>query len=292
MKILTYDEAKLNNSVVALGKFEGLHKGHMLLIDKIVKVAKDRAYLATVCTIDFPATKKINLDVERYSVLEACGVDVIVKCPFTKDFAQLSPEDFFKTVVLDKLSAKCIVVGSDFRFGYDRKGDIDTLRDFGIKYGVDIIVMDKLSIDGNVISTSLIKDSLAKGDIALVNRYLGRKYSITGAVVKGKQLGRTIGFPTANIIPDNCKLLPLCGVYETRVMIGDKLYKGLTNVGMNPTVDKEGNITVETNILDFSGELYDNIITVYFESFIRPEMKFSSLEKLVEQMKKDKHSIV
>lgn len=291
MKVLTLKQAKLNNSVVALGKFEGLHLGHKLLIDKVVSLADQKGFCAAVCTIDIQDKKHIYIDTERYKILRACGIDVVVSCPFTKEFAEMTPEEFVKDVLIDRLSARCVVVGSDFKFGYMRKGDIDTLKVFGIKYNIEILIVDKLSVDGEIVSSSLIRKQLALGNVQRANRLLGRNYSISGSVSKGRQLGRTIGFPTANLIPDKDKLLLRFGVYSTRVFLDGKTYMGLTNVGDNPTVKQDESVTVETYILDFDGDIYDNDITVEFIDFIRPEMKFSSVNELVLQMNIDKSKL-
>lgn len=291
MRILNYKDVQLNNTVVALGKFEGLHKGHMLLLNKVLELSKKLKCEATLCTIDFPKDKQLYTDEERFSIIEEAGIINIVRCQFTEEFASMSPKEFFVNFLVKCLGVKAIVIGADFRFGYNRSGNVDTLKEFGIEYGVEVIVIDKLLVDSEVVSTSTIKTLISEGRIEIANSYLGRRYSVQGQVMKGKQLGRTIGFPTANIIPGDDKLLPIMGVYESKVLIDGVFYKGLTNVGDNPTVQNDHKVTVETYVLDYSGDLYDKIIKVCFVRFIRKEMKFPSLEALISQMNDDRLSI-
>lgn len=291
MKILNYKDVQLNNTVVALGKFEGLHKGHMLLLNKVLELSEKLKGEATLCTIDFPKEKQLYTDEERFSIIKDAGIKNIVRCQFTKEFASMTPKEFFIDFLVGCLGVKAVVVGSDFRFGFNRSGGVDTLKDFGIKYGVGIFIIDKLLKDSEIISTSSIKSLIGDGRIELANSYLGRHFSVQGLVTKGKQLGRTIGFPTANIIPEADKLLPIMGVYESKVLIDGIYYKGLTNVGDNPTVQSDHKVTVETYIIDYEGDLYDRFLKVYFVRFIRKEMKFPSLNALIRQMNEDRLSI-
>lgn len=295
MEIIAYDKTQLDNTAVALGKFEGIHKGHMLLINRIVELAN--SIKSVVFTINMPDEKVINLDYERYEIFDKCGVDYVCECPFDKRISELSPEEFIKNILVDRLGVKYVVVGTDFRFGHRRVGDVSTLKEFADIYGYKVIVFDKLMIDGDIVSSSAIKKFLDEGAVDKVGEYMGRPYSISGEVSYGKQLGRTIGFPTANLIPDIRKKLPLSGAYETKVYIesDDKVYKAITNVGNNPTVndnlaDNEGSI-VETHIFDYSEELYGRYIKVEFIIFIRPEIKFDGLDELKKQLESDKKSI-
>lgn len=287
MNILTYDNVKLNNTAVALGKFQGLHRGHMLLIDEVCAKSKELDLTSVVFTIDMGEDKVINLSDERADILEAAGVDVEVRCEFTPMFGAMSPEQFVKDILLDKLGAKYVVVGADFRFGYKRAGDVDMLKSFGSKYNFSVIAFDKLKVDDEIISSSHIRSLIEAGDMRNVATYMGRDYSITGKVIKGRQLGRTIGFPTANIIPSEGKLLPTFGAYSTEVTIDGIVYKGITNVGDNPTIDEDNVVTIETHLIDCDAILYDKTITVSFKDYIRPEKKFNSVEQLKAQLNQD-----
>lgn len=292
MDIIAYDKVKLDSSVVALGKFEGLHRGHMLLIDRIVELAQKEQLTSVVFTININSDKVINLPEERFSILDAEKVDVNIECEFSSEFAAMSPEEFVKDVLVDKLHALYVVVGSDFRFGCGRKGDVEALRSFGKKYGLSVIAFDKLYVNGSIVSSSLIRGLIETGRMEEVSEYMGRPYSVTGEVCRGKQLGRTIGFPTINIIPDSNKLLPPMGVYETEIMIDGVVYAGMTNVGNNPTVEDTDRVIVETNILGYDGNLYGRVMTVCFKRFIRAEKKFNSIKELKNQIKTDKMRVM
>ena len=288
MEIIAYDKAQLDNTAVALGKFEGIHKGHMLLINRIIELPEK----SVVFTINMADERVINLDAERYEIFEKIGVDYVCECPFDERISRLSPEEFIKNILVDRLGVRYVVVGADFRFGYKRTGDTDTLKELADIYGYKVIIFDKLKVNDNIVSTSAIRAFLDEGAVDRVMEYMGRPYSVSGDVVYGKQLGRTMGFPTVNIIPDIKKRLPLSGAYETRVYIedDDNVYKAITNVGNNPTVNGDLD-NVETHILDYSGDLYNREIKVEFIRFIRPEKKFGSLDELKAQLEADKKSV-
>lgn len=292
LKIITYNDAQLDNTVVALGKFQGLHKGHMLLIEETVSIAKQYGKNSVVFTINAGNDKYINMPEERYGILDSLGVDIDVECIFNKEFSLMQPEDFVKKVLIDKLNASYVVVGNDFRFGYNRTGDIFTLIELGEKYGFEVKAFEKLCVEDNVISSSLIRNLLEEGKVDEVEKYMGRPYFISGTVVHGKKLGRTIGFPTINVIPDSRKLTPLNGVYETRINIDGTYYKGITNIGNNPTVEDIDIIKVETNIIDFDKDIYDLNVVIEFIKFIRSEKKFNNIQELQNQIKKDKIMIM
>ncbi len=291
MKITTYEQIQLDKSAVALGKFQGLHRGHMLLLDKIISL-KNEGLTSVVFTINVPSTQSIYLPEERFAILEECGVDVAVECDFSESFASMSPEDFVRNILIDRLHAACVVVGEDFKFGYNRKGTVDRLVQFGIKYGFRVIAFEKLCVDGEVVSSSFLRNLIEKGAVEHVSRYMGRDYSLTGVVEQGKQLGRTLGFPTANVYPTAEKMLPPAGVYETHIIIDEKSYQGITNIGDNPTVDNDGRLRAETHIIDYSGDLYGKRLTVFFKRFIRREKKFHSVDELKKQIETDKKNVL
>lgn len=288
MDIIAYDKVQLDKSVVALGKFQGLHNGHMMLINEVVAIARKEQLTGVVFTINIHNDKMVNLPDERFAILEEMGVDVDVECEFSSEFAMMQPEQFVKSILVDKLNASYVVVGSDFRFGYKRQGDVSLLKTYGDKYGFEVIAFDKLCVDGNIVSSSLIRELIEAGNVDSVEKYMGRPYSVSGEVCTGKQLGRTIGFPTINIIPKEDKLLPPYGVYETFINLDGTIYKGVTNVGNNPTVENTDRTFVETNIIDFDDNLYGETVTVCFKRYIRKEKKFNSIEELKNQIKRDK----
>ena len=287
MKKLAYNDVNIADTVVALGKFEGLHKGHMLLINKVLQLSHETGKQSVVFSIDMPGTKRIYTIPERNRILEEIGIDFNITCEFTKKFASMKPEAFVKDVLVERLHPEYVVVGNDFRFGKNRQGDVALLEELGNRYGYEVLAFEKLREQGTVISSSYIREQIEQGHVDLIQKYMGRPYSIAGIVQYGKQLGTTIGFPTANLIPDEEKLLVPNGVYETSLILDNLRYRGITNVGDNPTVDDDHKIKVETNILDYNGNLYGKYLKIEFIRQIRKEIKFDSIEALKNQIKSD-----
>lgn len=291
-------------TAVALGKFDGIHQGHMLLIEQVLKLQK-KGYMGVVFTFDMRENhvfdvsnmKTIYTSDEKAQVVSDTGVDVLVEYPFDDAFAATEPKAFIRDVLVDMMRVGYVVVGSDYRFGRDRKGDVDTLRSYAEEYGYKVIVIDKLEQDDEVVSSTVIRKNISEGDVRSVIPMLGRPYSMTGEVVSGKQLGRTIGIPTANMLPEERKLYPPAGVYASRIRIirgkhtgyedPFRVYMGITNIGDNPTVNDKGNITIETNIFDFDRNIYGQVIKVELIEQIRGEKKFGSLDELKAQMTND-----
>lgn len=287
MKKLAYNDVNIADTVVALGKFEGLHKGHMLLINKVLQLSHETGKQSVVFSIDMLGTKRIYTIPERNRILEEIGIDFNITCEFTKKFASMKPEAFVKDVLVERLHPEYVVVGNDFRFGKNRQGDVALLEELGNRYGYEVLAFEKLREQGTVISSSYIREQIEQGNVDLIQEYMGRPYSIAGIVQYGKQLGTTIGFPTANLIPDEEKLLVPNGVYETSLILDNLRYRGITNVGDNPTVDDDHKIKVETNILDYNGNLYGKYLKIEFIRQIRKEIKFDSIEALKNQIKSD-----
>lgn len=285
---------KLKNSAVSLGKFDGIHLGHQLLLNKVLEL-KELGYQAAMFTFFYNprnlfSDKEIELiytEEEKKYLLEQKGFDVLVSYPFTQETASMEPEDFIKEVLVEKLDAKVIVVGADFCFGHKRRGNVDLLREKSKEYGYELIVFDKMKIEDEVISSSYIRSKIAEGDMEQVTKLLGRPFSIIGEVMHGRKIGRTLGFPTTNLIPPSSKLLPPNGVYASMTNINGVNYPGLTNIGNNPTVGITPEKRVETYIFDFDSDLYGSTIEVLLYSHERPEMSFRSVEDLKNQMNKD-----
>lgn len=281
-------------SVITLGKFDGLHRGHELLMENLLKQSEENGYRSVVFTFDIPPSqnvKKVESQVittneEKHEIFERTGIDYLIECPFTKEVMCMEPEDFIAWLVHD-LSVKCIVVGEDFHFGHNRGGDYRVLQKNAAKYGYEVVVLRKMQEDGRDISSTFIREEIAQGNIEKANHLLGYEFFLKSKVVHGKKIGRTIGIPTINMVLPKEKLLPPNGVYITRVVIGNKSYKGITNVGCKPTIEGFHPIGVETHILDFEQNLYDEIITVEFLQFVRSEMKFQSIDELKAQMNRD-----
>lgn len=287
-------EFKLHNSAVSLGKFDGIHLGHRLLIDKVVSL-KNEGYIPTVFSFQCNPRnlfsekdmKIIYTEEEKKRKLEEMGVDVFVSYPFSKETASMEAVDFIREVLVEKLDAKVIVVGSDFRFGHERKGDVALLKELAGQYGYQLIIFDKVKVDNHIVSSTLIRNELLHGNIPKVNQLLGEPFSIVGEVVHGRMIGRTLGMPTTNVIPSENKILPPNGVYATKVLVEGKSFDSVTSIGYKPSVGAETVKGVETFIFDFNDEIYGEIIEVQLYGYERPEVKFNSLEELSAQMHKD-----
>lgn len=281
-------------SVITFGKFDGLHRGHEFLMDRQKEQSSINGYKRIVFTFDIPpktkvlgdASKVITTNDEKQYIFEKDGVDYLIECPFTKEVMCMEPEEFVSMIV-SRLNVKCIVVGDDFRFGHNRAGDHELLLKLAPKYGYELIVVDKLKDNGRDISSTYIREEVARGNIKKANSLLGYPYFIMGRVVHGKQLGRTLGIPTINILPEAEKILPPFGVYASKVNVLDKWYLGITNIGRKPTIEGENPVGVETYIIDFSQDVYDHVVTVELYDFLRPEKKFDSIEELKEQISGD-----
>ncbi|CUN57155.1 bifunctional riboflavin kinase/FAD synthetase [Clostridium sp. NSJ-49] len=287
-------EPKRSN-YVALGSFDGLHIGHLSLINKVKELAKDNEGKSMVFTFkNHPRTvimAENNLDLlmtnrEKIDILLNENVDILALKTFDKEVMKMDPEEFIKWLCND-YSIRGIVVGFNFRFGYKNLGDIDLLNELKEKYNYELYVMEPYIYEGDVVSSTRIRKEILNGNVAIANKMLSRPYTINGNVVHGKKLGRQIGFPTANINLTADKLIPKVGVYYTNVEVNGKIYKGITSIGNNPTVNGK-ELTIETYILDFDKYIYDEEIKLYFIDRIRDEMKFSGIDELVCQLKKDK----
>lgn len=287
---------KDSENYVALGSFDGLHSGHLSLVKKTVQVAKEKNGKSMVFTYkNHPKTlvkpesaPKLIMDLEtKLKYLEEENVDIVVLRSFTKEFMSVSAEDFIKLLCVD-YNVKGIIVGFNFRFGYKNLGDVKLLEDLQGKYGYKLYVMEPYTYNGDVISSTRIRKSILEGDVKEASKMLSKPYLIKGKVIHGKKLGRTIGFPTANLEFDSKIIIPDKGVYYTNVEYNNKTYKGITSVGYNPTVDGQ-QLTIETYILDFDDTIYGQELKVYFIERIREEIKFNSLDELVKQIKKDEN---
>lgn len=285
---------QLNNSVVTLGKFDGLHIGHQLLVNHITRLKRE-GYQSVMFTFSLhpmnlfseKELKLIYTSDEKCKRLEELGVDVLVVYPFSLQTASLEAKDFIQQVLVNQLDAKVIVVGSDYRFGHNRVGDVKMLQDYADEYGYEVVVYDKVLYDNEEVSSTRVRNEIANGNMELVANLLGKPYSILGTVEHGRKIGRTIGMPTANLIPSSSKLLPPNGVYASKTRILDQVYKGVTNVGYKPTVGGESILGVETYLFDYSGDIYGKEIEVELYHYQRAEQKFLSIDVLKEQMKKD-----
>lgn len=281
-------------TVISLGKFDGIHRGHECLMEYLA--AKKKQGLKTVVfTFDIPPrqqTKKrtnakvLTTNEEKMQLFKEIGIDYLMECPFTPEFMQMEPEAFIDMLV-KKFQVKCMVVGTDFHFGHNRRGDYVMLKELAPKYGYEVEVVEKVKEDGRDISSTFVREQISDGQIEKANHLLGYCYFVQGKVVHGKEIGRTLEIPTVNLIPPEEKLLPPFGVYVTRTTVDGKVYGGITNVGCKPTIEGKNPIGVETHLFDFNREIYGSTIKVEFLVPVRKEMKFDSLENLKAQMQKD-----
>lgn len=295
MQYINHTEFKLKDTVVSLGKFDGLHQGHRKLFEAIQKEQKNGLTGVVFSFLLPPGTflenKEVNLiytEEEKKALLEAMGMDVLVSYPFDRVSLSMEPENFVRDILVEKLDAKVIVVGSDFRFGHNRRGDVRLLEELSLKYGYQLQVFEKVTMEGDIVSSTRIRSELSKGNMELAARLLGEPYSITGEVVHGRKLGRTIGMPTINMALPKEKLLPPNGVYASITEIDGKEYQGVTNIGVKPTVGAEDQRLAETYIFDYRGNLYGRVLKVSLYAYERPEKKFASVEELKQQMERDK----
>lgn len=272
-------------SAVAIGKFDGLHIGHKKIIEKTVEAAKENSLVPTAYVINI--SNELTTKSEKTEIFNKYGIYNIVFQKFTKEFRNFSPDDFFKKVLIEKLNAKYVVVGNDFCFGKDRQGTAYELSNMCKDIKIGITIVDKVASNGEIVGSTLIKQELENGNIARVNELLGRKYSVSGIAVHGKHLGTSMGFPTVNFVNSD-KILPASGVYITRTLYNGITYKSITNVGKNPTVDKDNCMKTETYIFDFDKSVYNEELKVEFLERIRSEKKFSSLKELSNQIDDDK----
>lgn len=284
-------------SVITIGTFDGVHIGHRKILEKITHSAKDLNCESIVLTF-FPhprmvlqensSIKLLNTMEEKGKLLQKIGIDNLIIHPFDKEFSQLSAEEFVKKVLVEQLQIQKIIIGYDHRFGRNRTADINDLIVFGEKYDFEVEQISAQEIDDIAISSTKIRTALAEGTISLANEYLGYNYFFSGTVIKGNQLGRTIGFPTANIqIKEDYKLIPKNGVYIVKSYLQEELIYGMMNIGNRPTVNGT-NQTIEVHFLNFNEDLYGQEITIEFLEFIRDEQKFDSLDALKNQIQKDK----
>lgn len=285
---------KLKNSAVTLGKFDGLHLGHQLLLNQVIDFKK-QGYQAVMFTFmlhpgNLFSDKEFELiytEEEKVARLRRSGIDVLISYPFTQETRSMEPEDFIEQVLVERLDAKVIVVGKDFRFGYKRRGDVTMLQEKASQYGYQVIAMEKTTWKKEIIGSTAIRQYLKAGDLESANAMLGHPFTIRGEVVHGRRIGRTIGMPTINQIPPSSKLLPPCGVYISRTLIDGILYPGVTNIGYKPTVGAEEYIGVETYIFDYDMDLYGRMLEVELLSYLRPELEFGTLEELQTKMRED-----
>ena len=283
-------------TVLTIGTFDGVHLGHQKIIERVVATARQEGLLATIFTF-FPhprmvvqhdkSLKLIHTLEEKKQLLQQLGVDLLVVQPFNEAFAQLTAEEFVSTILVQHLNVKKVIIGYDHRFGRNRTANINDMRLFGEKYGFAVEEISVQEVDEVSVSSTKIREALNKGDVTTAEHYLGTPYSLTGTVVHGLKLGRTLGYPTANIqVTEDYKLIPKDGVYVVYSYIGAQKVYGMMSIGKNPTIESKG-ASIEVYFFDFNGDLYDRELTIYFVKYLREERKFSSVALLKKQLQDD-----
>ena len=282
------------DTVVTIGNFDGVHKGHQVLIEKTADYAKARGIKSAVFTfLNHPINyfvpekvKNIFDEKEKERLIESFGIDYLIDIPFDKAMTKISAEQFIVKILKDKIHAKKIVVGHDFTFARNKEGNADVLRDMGHEYGIEVEIVQPIKINGIRVSSTFIRELISEGRVDEIPQYLGTHYVIEGEIIHGKANGRKMGYPTANISLKDQIINPKNGIYASRVIIDGKKYFGATNVGMNPTVNGKY-LSIETNILDFNEDIYGKRVRIEFLEKIRDEKKFESLDELRKQLDLD-----
>ena len=292
----------IKNAVVTIGTFDGVHLGHRKIIERLKELAEECGGETVILTF-FPhprmilhpedeSLKLINTIHEKASLLEQLGIDHLIITPFSRDFSNQSPEAYIRDVLVNTIGTKKIVIGYDHRFGKDRAGNFDDLLKLSTTYGYDVIEIPEQDINDVAVSSTLIRDALLNGAIELANNFLGYPFFITGKVGRGDQIGRTIGYPTANImIEESYKLIPDDGIFSAKVIVGGVSHKGMAYIGSRPTIN---GITrnIEVNIFDFDTEIYGEEISMQFFNYVRGDVKFDGLDALKIQLAKDRDDVL
>jgi riboflavin kinase/FMN adenylyltransferase len=288
---------KLPFAVVTSGTFDGVHIGHQKILGRLREIARlfnGETVVITywphprlIVSSDSADLKLLSTIDEKISLLAKYGVDHLVIIPFTKEFSQLSSADFITSILVEKIGTRKLVIGYDHRFGKNREGSFEHLKQNAPAYGFEVEEISRQDVDDVGVSSTRIRNALTEGNIHIANDYLGNPYSITGKVVAGDQIGRKLGFPTANIELDQpYKLIPMDGIYAVKVMHHDTMYKGMLYIGTRPTMD--GKIrSIEVNIFEFSHTIYGDTLTVYFIELIRNDQKFADMTELQQQLRQD-----
>lgn len=291
------DFTSTKKTILTLGTFDGVHIGHKKILNKLTQNTENEKYESLVLTF-FPHPrmvlqehsdiKLLNTIAEKINLLKKIGIENLVIHPFDETFSRLTAEEFVSSILVDRFHIQKIIIGHDHRFGRNRTADIDDLIAFGKQYDFEVEQISVQEINEISVSSTKIRNALLEGNMALANEYLGYEYVLTGIIIKGKQLGRTIGFPTANLkIEENYKLIPQNGVYIVKSIINQETVFGMMNIGFNPTVDGQKQ-SIEIHYFDFNADLYNQKISVSILHRIRSEQKFESVELLKEQLEKDK----
>ncbi|HUX94469.1 MAG TPA: bifunctional riboflavin kinase/FAD synthetase [Bacteroidales bacterium] len=294
-----YEDLNIKAPVVTLGIFDGVHRGHKMLLNHLVRMAKDSGGESVVITLsphprmvlekdDHNLTFLTTLD-EKSGMLEKEGIDHLIIMDFNNEFSMIPACDFVRDILVGKIGTRLIIVGYDHHFGKSGEGDFETIRKCSGLSDFKVEQVQGLEYDNVTISSTSVREALLEGRLDDANKLLGYNYFLSGIIVEGKKIGRSIGFPTANILPEAHKLIPANGVYAVEALLEKSSFPGMLSIGTNPTIDSNnGERSVEVNILNFESDIYGSAITVIFRKRLRDERKFDSIEQLADQMQKDK----
>ncbi len=302
MKVYTSieDFKDVKNPVVTTGTFDGVHLGHQKIISRLKDAAKEENGETVLLTfyphprmVLFPEDnelKLLNTQQEKIELLEKYGIDHLIIYPFTREFSRLTSVEFVRNILVNKIKTKRLIIGYNHHFGRNREGSFEHLKEYGPLYGFEVEEIPAKDIEHIEISSTKIRKALQTGDVKTAATYLGHPYTLSGKVVEGLKLGRTIGYPTANIVVNDIyKLIPADGIYAVKLKHVGKMYGGMLSIGNNPTVKGKGR-SIEVNIFDFNQTIYGDSVTVYFIERLRDEIKFNSLEELKTQLAKDEQN--
>lgn len=299
--IVLKDPGKISlnkNTAVTVGSFDGVHLGHQKIFSNLQENAVRHKLKSTIVTFD-PHPRKIlntsNFDLklltsldEKLDVFEKNAIQQVVIIPFTQDFSRITYLDFVKNYLVEKLKVRLMAIGHDHHFGRDREGGINKLINLGIKYGFTVTEIPVYTINGETLSSTLIRNEIESGNVEKAANFLGRYYNISAKVIRGDGRGKNIGYPTANLeVVNSDKVVPKRGVYAVEVLLQGKKYKGMMNIGYRPTFNYD-RLTLEVHIFNFNAEIYGQLLSIYFKKFIRDENKFPSVKELILQLDKDK----
>ncbi len=280
-------------SAVALGKFDGIHLGHRRLLDRVLE-QKKRGLQAVVFTFHISASsffggdgKELSTRDEKRALFSRMGIDVLIEFPLNTDTAATEPADFLSRYLVQQMKTAYLCAGPDLSFGRGGSGNYALLAKYAETYGYEVELIDKVRVEGEEVSSTRVREAVRAGRMEAAARMLGAPYSVSGRIVHGRQLGRRLGMPTANLLPDDSKLLPPNGVYYSKVLLDGRIYRGITNVGCKPTVSEDRIMGLETYLYDFEGEIYGRDMTVELLSFRRAERHFDSVEALRSQIGED-----
>jgi riboflavin kinase / FMN adenylyltransferase len=293
---------RLDYAVVTSGTFDGVHKGHQKILNRVNEIARANNGESVLITYwphprivlqkDSSNLKLLSTFEEKASILSRQGIDHLIRIPFTHEFADLSSQTFIQDILVDKIGTRKLVIGYDHRFGKNREGSFEHLIVHSAKYGFQVEEISRQDVDKIGVSSTKIRSALDSGHIEMANEFLGRPYEVTAKVVEGDKVGRSIGFPTANLfVEDEYKLIPSDGVYAVKIAIENQIYEGMLNIGFRPTLNGRDR-SIEVHIFGFDGQLYGQELVVQFFKFIRSEIQFANLEELKYQLEQDKAMVL